>query len=279
MISFAQALPIGNAIRLVLAPPDNAVRWRLLRKAADDFTGEADPDALVVLDGDERSVIDGEAVVNGQVYYYRLYTFDGSTWAASPTIPVTATATYREITEDVLMTVRERLDLGLQVEVQRGTLRHPQGRIPVRTAFPWEDKNPWPVVTVHLSTDASDVRGIGEILEPDEFDAAEDIWNEAEGWFARTQLDVIGWSQNPDERQALRQAIRRIIIGNLPVFDDKGFVQIDFRIVDAEEPGDRNTIIYKAVGSFSCLAPVQVSGQVEPIRDVVVTARPYSNNT
>lgn len=279
MISFAQALPIGNAIRLVLAPPDNAVRWRLLRKMADDFTGHDDPGALVVLDGSERSIIDGQTVINGQVYFYRLYSFDGASWTASPTAMVAATATYREITEDVLMTVRERLDLGLQEEVRRGHLRHQHGRIPVRTAFPWEDKSPWPVVTVHLSSDASDVRGIGELLEPDEFNAADDIWSEAEGWFARTQLDVIGWSQNPDDRQALRLAIRRIIIGNLPVFDDKGFVQVDFRMVDAEEPGDRNTIIYKAVGSFSCLAPVQVSGQVEPIRDVTVTARPYSNDT
>lgn len=274
MISFAQALPIGNAVRLVLAPPASAVRWRLLRKAADDFTGQDDAQALVVLDGDEPSIIDRTTLLNGVTYYYKLYwTADGAAWTATPTVPVAVAATYQEITEDALMLLRERLDLGLQVELQRGKLRHRSGRIPCLTAFPWHQRDPWPVVTVHLDTDASGERAVGELLAPDVFDTEAEVWDEAEGWFARTQLSVIGWSQNPDDRQELRRAIRRIIIGNLPVFDDAGFLQVDFRIVDAEDADDKNTIIYKAVGSFSCLAPVQVAGEADAIDDVEVTAR------
>lgn len=274
MISFAQALPIGNAIRLVLSPSAGAVSWRVLRKSADTFTGHDDPDALVVVDGDETSTIDRQTVANGQTYYYRFYWHDGAQWNdAGSSVQVTPAATYREITDDALMLVRERIDLGLQEEVQRGNLRHRNGKIPCLTAFPWHQKNPWPVVTVHLSSDSSNGRAIGELMEPDSYDADAGTWQEAEGWFSSVQLDVIGWSQNPDERQELRQAIRRIVIGNLPVFDDAGLLQIDFRMIDQEEPGEQNTIVYKAVGSFSCLSPTQVAGDVDDVDDVISTAR------
>lgn len=272
MISFAQCLPIGNAVKILMAPPAAATSWRLLRKAADDFTGHDDPAAGVVFEGDERYVVDRSSLLNGTTYYYKLYWTDGATWTATPTVTVAVSATYQEKSQDVLMLVRERLDLGLQVEVQRGKLKHPRNRIRCLTAFPWSENEPWPVVTVHLSSGSSDARGIGELLEPDELDG--DVWDEAEGWYERVQLDVIGWSQNPDERQELRQAIRRVIIGNLPIFDDAGFLQIDLRQMDAEEPGDKNTIIYKSVGTFSCLAPVQVSGEVDGITDIEVNAEP-----
>lgn len=273
MISFAQSLPVGNAARIVMAPPEGAVRWRLLRKSEDDFTGHDDAHALVVMDGDERSVVDRQTLLNGFTYHYKLYwTANGADWTATPTVAVAVASTYQEVSEDVLMLVRERIDLGLQEEIRRDELRHPRNRIRCMTAFPWSETDIWPVVTVHLSSAASEVRGIGEVIAPDEM--ADEVWEEGEGWFERVQLDVIGWSQNPDERQALRRSIRRIILANLPVFDDAGFLNVDLRQTDAEEPGDRNTIIYKSIGSFSCLAPVKVTGTIGSIEDVEVTATP-----
>lgn len=256
-----------------MAPPASAIRWRLLRKADDTFTGHDDNAALVVLDGEEKSVVDRTTLVNGQTYYYRLYWFDGTSWTATPTVQVAVLATYGEVTEDALMLVRERLEQGLLVEVQRGKLRHPKNRIKCLTAFPWGTDNPWPVVTVHLSSGSSDVRAVGELLDSDSYDLNEDSWTEGEGWFERFRLDVIGWSQNPDERQELRQAIRRIIIGNLPVFEDAGMINIDLNQMDQEEPGDKNTIIYKSVGVLSGLIPVQVTGETDAIDDVEVNAQ------
>lgn len=257
-----------------MAPPPGARSWRLLRKTADTFSGYNDPAAAVIVDGTDNYVVDRSSLINGQTYYYKLYWFDGTSWTGTPTVPVAMSATYQDATVDVLMLVRERIEYGLEVEVARGTLKHPQGKIKCLTAFPWDDKTPWPVVTVHLSSSSSDTRAVGEMLEPDHFDG--ETWDEYEGWYENVQLDVLGWSQNPDERQDLRQAIRRIIIGNLPVFDDAGFLQIGFRQVDAEEPGEPGTIIYKSVGSFSCLAPAQVVGESDEstvITDVELTAR------
>lgn len=269
MISFAQSLPVGNAVRIVLSPPAQAASWRLLRKATDDFTGQDDPAALVVIDGDVRSIVDRQTLVNGSTYYYKAYWFAGATWTPTASVPITVAANYQEVTDDVLMLVRERLDLGLLVELQRGKLKHPRNKIPVLTAFPFSQEVAWPVVTVHLSSGGSDGRAIGEMLEPDSFNGED--WELSEGWIERVRLDVIAWSQNPDERQSLRQAIRRLVIANLQVFDDAGMIQIDLQQMDGEEPGEKNTVIYKSIGSFSCLAPVQVVGLQGEVVDVEMT--------
>ncbi|WP_288073956.1 hypothetical protein [Pseudomonas sp.] len=271
MISFAQSLAIGNAVRIVLSPPAGATRWRLLRKAADTFTGQDDPAALVVLDSKQTiSAVDRQSLTNTSTYFYRVYYLTGSTWSASATVPVTVTSDYQEVTDDVLTVVLDRINQGLFVEVQRGKLKHPNGRIPVLLAFPFTKEIAWPVVTVHLSSDGSDGRGIGETLAPDEFDG--DDWEVGEGWLSRVRLDIIGWSQNAIERQSLRQAIRRVIIANLPVFDSVGMIQIDLSQSDTEEPNsEKNTVIYKSVGSFSCVAPVQIVSKQDEIIDVELT--------
>jgi hypothetical protein len=271
MISFAQSLAIGNAVRIVLSPPAGATRWRLLRKATDTFTGQDDPAALVVLDSKQTiSAVDRTALTNTSTYFYRVYYLAATTWSGSATVPVTVTSDYQEVTDDVLTVVLDRLNQGLFVELQRGKLKHPNNRIPVLPAFPFQKEIAWPVVTVHLSSDGSDGRGIGETLAPDEFDG--DDWEVGEGWLSRVRLDIIGWSQNAIERASLRQAIRRVLIANLPVFDSVGMIQIDLSQSDTEEPhGEKNTVIYKSVGSFSCVAPVQIVSKQDEIIDVELT--------
>jgi hypothetical protein len=271
MISFAQSLAIGNAVRIVLLPPAGATRWRLLRKTADTFTGQDDPAALVVLDSKQTiSAVDRQSLTNTSTYFYRVYYLAGTTWTGSATVPVVVTADYQEVTEDVMTMMLDRLNLGLFVEIQRGKLKHPKGRIPVLGAFPFSAEITWPVVTVHLSSDGSDGRGLGEMLSPDEFDGND--WEVGEGWLSRVRLDIIGWSQNPIERASLRQAIRRVIIANLPVFDSAGIVHIDLSQMDGEDPGgEKNTVIYKSVGSFSCVAPIQIVSKQDEIIDVELT--------
>lgn len=266
MISFIQSLASGNAVKVALNPPKQADRWRLLRKATDDFTGQDDPAAAVILDGDERYIVDRTTLLNGNVYHYKLYSLIGANWVTTPSVQVTVTAGYFGISNDPLDVIRERLELGLKVEVTRGKLKHARDYIPVKTAFPFNEAAMWPMVTVHVQSVSTDTRAIGELWETD---ADEDM----DGGLDRWRIDVIGWTMNPDERNELRKAIRRVIVANLPLFDDVGMIQIDFSQMDAEELADKdkNIVIYKTVGSFSCLAPFVVANEGPTVETVETT--------
>lgn len=271
MIAMLQPLSVGNAIRVILDPPDGSLRWRILRKVSDTFTGESDPGALLVYEGDENSALDTAALQNGTPYFYRAYYWNGTVWTGSTSATATPNATYEDSSTDVLTVVRDRLSAGLQVEVSRGSLIPPSGGISVLTAPPVFQETRWPVVTVHLLNDAPAERGLGELLVPDTLDST-GLWNESEGWLARVQLAVIGWSQNPDERIALRQALRRLVVANLPVFDAAGMIEIEFSQQDVDAvSGEYPAPVYQTAGTFTCMAPVIVGDQVGKISDVQVT--------
>jgi len=262
-------LAVGNALRIFLAPPLGAKRWRVLRKVSDTFSGPEDPDALLVHDGDERAVLDTRFLQNGTLYYYRAYYWDGSAWSAGQSATGTPSATYEDASTDVLSIVRERLDCGLQAEVARKNLVHDRNHIRVLTAPPVYQDTIWPVVTVQLQSEAPAGRGVGEMLEPDELSVDETLWDGSEGWLARVQLAIVGWSLNPDERIELRKALRRIIVANLPVFDDAGMVQIEFTQQDMEDFQSYPAPVYQTLGTLSCLAPVSVVTSSDPaISDV-----------
>lgn len=253
-------LPAGNALRVFIEPPASARLWRLLRKTANNFTGEADPDAVVVYEGqDVKAPLDSDNILNGFAYWYRAYYWDGTSWTASTSVTATCASTYEEATTDVLSVVRDRLDYGLQAEVARNVLTHETGAIPVLTAPPLYEDTRWPVVSVHLQSETSSLRAVGEEVELGELDVLSGDWDDAEGWFANTQLTIVGWSLNPDERVALRKAMRRIVIANFPVFASSGFVNIDFSVQDMDAvSGEYPAPVYQVMCTFTCLAPVVV---------------------
>lgn len=272
MIATVQPLSIGNALRLFLEPPAASLEWRILRRGADAFTDENDPGAVAVYQGTERVVLDSQSLQNGVPAFYRAFYWNGSAWVASATASGTANATYEDRSTDALSVVRDRLDAGLQVEVARGTLTPTSGSISVLSAPPVFEDTRWPVVTVHLITESPAERSIGEVYIGDEFDPISGMWTEGEGWLARVQLSVVAWSQNPDERIALRQALRRLIVMNLPVFDDSGMVQIEFSQQDIDAvSGEYPAPVYQTIGTFTCMAPVFVGDQVAPITSVQVS--------
>ena len=272
MISFIQPLAAGNALRISLEVPAGAKGMRLLRKVSDSFTGWNDPAALVVADEVDRSVLDTASLTNGALYYYRSYYFIGNAWVDSgATRSATPAATYRAIGGDVLSVVRERLDLGLQAEVARGTLTHDDNHIPVHTAPPVFEEVTWPIVTLHLQNDASGERAIGEMVNPDQFDPTAGTWGESEGWLKNVQLMVMAWSLNPDQRIELRKAIERIVIANLPVFDNAGMTQVQLSMQDTEDFESYSAPVYQAMGTFSCTAMIVVGSDVDAISDVTVT--------
>lgn len=272
MISMIQPLHAGNALRLFLEPPNGAVSWRILRKGADTFTGIDDASAYVAYEGDERVIVDAYMLVNEQAAFYKPFYFDGTAWASGATASGTPAAVYEEHSTDVLSFVRERLEAGLLVEVQRGNLSSEIGYVQVYTAPPSLERDlRFPLVTIHLENESPDIRALGEDISGDEFDAPGDYWLESEGWLAQVQLIIIGWSLNSDERIELRKAIRRLVVANLPVFDSKGFQQINLTQQDVDAVnGEYGAPLYQVMSTFSCLAPVRVGGRNNLVNDVTI---------
>lgn len=264
MITMVRVLDVGNALRLFLQPPQGASQIRLLRKISDDFTGADDSGATIV--GDDGKYIlplivqypvaftDVQGLVNGQVYYYRPYYWVSGAWTTDASVTATPAANYYRVNPEPLDILRTRLGLGLANEVTAGRLRHKTGAIPVLNAPPQFEDTPFPVVSVHLQNDAPEVRGIG-----DQITAWDDEGDDrVGGWLARHQIDVMAWSLNPDERIALRQALKRIVIANLAVFDQLGVEQIEFSQSDSEDLQSYNAPVYMAQGLFSCLVAFEV---------------------
>lgn len=273
MIVLVQPLNIGSAIRVLLKPPSGATRWRLLRKDADDFSGNDDLSALLVHDGAELAVTDIAGLYNGHRVYYRAYYRIGSDWVASNTVSGVPSAGFVDSSADPLLLVRDRLDFGLSVYVERGLLAHNTGRIPVLTASPLLEQTPLPVVTVHLSSDSSQNQFIGGVMFGDYLDDSSGLWQSGTGWMSRWQLTIVGWSLNADERMALRQAIKAVIAANLEVFDDAGMVEIDVSFSDAEDFQTYSAPIYMTNCTFTCLAPTEISGTSAPIQEITIFNR------
>lgn len=271
-ISLLQPLHIGNAVRVFIAPPAGTVRLKVLRKTVNAFIDHGDIAAFVIEDGVERVVLDTDALVNGVIHYYALFVFDGTTWVADGVAAVTPAASFAQLGTDVLAFVRDRLDLGLKVIVDRGVVHHQNGHIQVLTAPPLFDEAMWPLVTVHLQQDASGERAIGEEFSGDTFDGGE--WTSYEGWLSRVNLMIVGWCLNPDERIALRKAIKDVLIANLAVFDTAGMLQIDVSQSDTEDFQSYNAPVYQATTTLTCLAPSYVAAFDNAIIDVSVTMTP-----
>lgn len=271
VISLAQPLPIGNAVRLLLEPPAGARSWKILRKASDTFTGPDDQQAALVYEGDATVLVDTFYLQNDAMVFYRpFYTEDGTAWAPGATAFATPRASYFEHTSDALTVVRDRLEAGLKLEVERGTLAAELGYVQVFVAPPLAETAHFPVVTLHLDSEQSADRGIGDYIGGDDFDASAFAWEDSEGWQADVRLQIIGWSLNADERKALREAIRRIIVGNLTVFAAKGLDQVALEQSDVDAMNGEYGVpqMFQVVNTFTCIAPVRVGGKVDAIREV-----------
>jgi hypothetical protein len=262
MISMIAPLYVGNALRLWIEPPATAVRWRILRKTANAFSGPDDASALLVYEGSAESLIDAKHLANGvEVWYAPFWTADGTTWTAGPTAYATPAATYDDSSTDAQSLVRERLESGLQVEVQRGNLVTDLGHVQVFQAAPsMEGDLRFPLVSVHLDYEEPSDRFLGE----DIVGGIGDDLEESAGWLANVGLTIVGWSLNADERAELRRALRRIILGNLQVFADKGLQQVSVKFQDVDAiSGEYGAPVYQIMANFTCLAPVRVGAPVD----------------
>lgn len=268
-----QPIAAGNALRLILAPPPGARDWRVLRRAAGSFTGPDDSGAVVVADRLRLpDVLDAHGLTNGTAYSYAVYwRGENGAWLAGA--PSTATAvpvaSFVGDTPDPQLLVRERIRLGLAVEVARSTLRPASGKIPVTLApFALAENVTLPCVTVHVDSIGPAERFVGDMVAVPER-RADGSWDDyGEGWLASVVLNVAATSLNLDERAALRIALARIVLANMPVWDDAGFRQVEFHQRDAESVAE-NAPLYLSIGKFRCLAPVSVISGIPAIAEAV----------
>jgi hypothetical protein len=276
MISLIQPPMIGNALQLYLSPPRGAEYWRVLRKPTNDISGPEDSSAFIAYEGDDIGFIDSAYLVNETMYFYIPYYRIAGAWVPGAGNYGTPASTYEDYSTDVISLVRERLESGLKVEVERGTLINDLGYIQVMTAPPSQKTNlSFPLVTVALEDESSSERGIGEDIDGGWEDEESHEWLEENGWLASVSLSIGGYSLNPTERRDLRAAIRRVIVANLNVFADKGIVLPHLSLTDTDAVNGElgPTPLYLVVGKFTCTAPIRVGRMADGvITDINVEA-------
>jgi len=85
---------------------------------------------------------------------------------------------------------------------------------------------------------------------------------------------VTAWSLNPDERIALRRALRMVLLGNEPVFAEAGLAEVDLSsFSDLNDFESFDAPIYRTACTLTCLAPVLLEGADPAVREVVLTLR------
>lgn len=268
MLTLIKPIPIGDALQVILAPPAGATLSRVLRRTTDAFTGYDDAGAYLVDEGVLHGVTDSTGLVNGTEYFYRDYHLvDGSWVDGGVTLSATPAATYEDASAPVIEVIRERLAAGLAVEVSRGAIAHPTGRVPVMMATPVFEDTKFPIVTIHLDSDQPEQRFIAEQM------GDTDDGYEADGWLGRVNLTIIGWATNADVRAELRRILSRLIIGNLPVFDAAGMSEISNTQQDMED-FSMAAPLYQIANRFTCLAPREVRAIEfgDPIINTTITA-------
>jgi hypothetical protein len=275
MVAAVSPIPVGNALRVQLAPPVGATFWKLFRNTTNVFTGPTDTASTLVTNSNEPVIYDVTGLSNGTTYYYAASYWNGAAWtsdaAGTPGVPASS---YVDQSTDALTLLRDRVDAGLANEIALAHLtpgENANGLIAVLTAPPIFEQVQFPVVVVHLTNEAPAEYGLGEEVADDYTDPMTGLWTQNEGYFARTQISVTGWTLNPDARIALRKSLRAVMIANNQVFATAGLREVVFSQTDEDElSGTYGAPVYFTVGTFSCLSPLAVGGQVAPITDVTV---------
>lgn len=276
MVAAVSPLPVGNALRVQLAPPVGALVWKLFRNTTDVFTGPTDTVSTLVATSDETVIYDVTGLANGTTYYYSACYWNGGAWTADAAgMPGVPAASYLDQSTDTFTLLRDRLDAGIANEIVLGHVtpgENANGVISVLTAPPIFEQVQFPVVVVHLTSEAPAEFGLGESMSYETPDPVSGLWSQNEGYLARTTLSVTGWTLNPDSRIALRKALRALMIANNQVFATAGLREVSFSQTDEDElSGTYGAPVYMTVGTFTCLSPLNVSGQVAPILDVTVS--------
>lgn len=248
--------PSGNALRLYLQPPSDAVHWRIKRNTQPVFDK-----APTVYKGTDEVLVDTLALDNQTKYHYEVtYRLKSGATVIGNVNHGTPDARYEDYTTDVVELLRDRLEAGLMEEVKRGTLHTELGYVQVLTAPPSLQNNlSFPLVTLILENESPAERSIGDLIDDESFDEVTGEWVEQSGWMADVHVSITGWSLNPTERIDLRKALRRILIANFDVLAVRGILLPHFTLTDADAvSGEFDAPLYLVNGDFTCQAPVRI---------------------
>ncbi len=147
------------------------------------------------------------------------------------------------------------------------------GYIPTLTAPPTYEGTIFPIVTAHMDNQDRFASGLGEMVVADRQDPVTGDWTEIEGWLTTVQIRVISWVvANADTRIALRQAIAKVLLANLPIFNAKGLSEVSFAQQDVEDTESYAAPVYQTITSITCLAIIAVDAVSAPIADVTLDA-------
>lgn len=277
-ISIVEPIIAGNGLRIHLSMPDGADYFRLLKAAGDVFAGPFDLSAAsLVTIADQSPAVDVTGLQNGVTVWYKAYYHIEATdtWEASNSATGTPQALYEDDGVDVQSFLRERLELGLREEVDRGNLIADLGYVQVFSAAPAVDENiSLPVVTVILESSDPSEYGIGNDISGDVFLEDSDEWLESVGMLERHSINITGWSLNSDERLALRKALRRVLMANWGLMDSLGIILPEATFADNDAlNGEFGAPMYMVNCTFRCQAPVIVGrryGAGDVVTDVTV---------
>lgn len=248
-------------MRLLLALAPDSTAMRILRRTDDAFAGPDDPNAVLVGDDWEDTwlVDSGDDLTDGVQVWYRCFDWVDGAWVDQGiSFAATPAVNFEPDGLDPQEFVRDRMQTGIAYAVAQNWLLPASGSIEVTTApFQLSETVTFPTVSVHLESTGPADRAIGDSLI-DEFDQFSGQFEGTEGWIARTSLNIVGVSQNPDERIQLRKVLRQVVQANLPVFAGAGLRNIEFSQTDSEEFRENNVPLYKTNGMFSCLSPAWI---------------------
>lgn len=269
----ATPLAAGNAVRLNVSLLDGASFMRVLRLPTDTFSGPDDPNAMPIIDDFAgETLIDTEGLTNGTTYFYRSYDWVESAFVDSGiSISATPNANYIADAVDPQELLRDRLQLGINVEIVRSQLKPETGKIAVITAPFAMEGTTFPVISVILDNTGPSERVLGDQIEGFH-DPSSNQWVDTNGWIARFSMSISAATFNLDERIQLRKSVRRVIQANLPIFNEAGMVQIELNQTDAEIQTDKSAVIYVSNATFTCLAPAFIQVFHDVVTDVTVSA-------
>lgn len=271
-ISFIAPVAAGNAVQLLISLPPQADKFRVLRKRSDTIDSVDDPGSNVVYEGDGRMVVDRLALMNGETYFYRPFFLVDGVWVAESSRQVVPVASFTDISTDAVDIVRDRIDAGLSVYVDRGALSHPSGHMPVLLSSPAFENAPFPMFTVHLISDDPCHTFVGGVVLPEVIGG--DFVDEVIGGLSRYTIAIIGWCLNGDERPLLRKALKSLVLANSEVFAAAGMSEVEPRFSDFDDMNTYPAAVYQTTCTLTCIAPSAITTPWAAVKEVFAEFTP-----
>lgn len=272
-------LPEGAAVAVYVTVPSDSVQLRIIRREDALPTHETDlgqrgtllfddEPFLLGYDGARRGLTDFGTSLNPLVddleYFYGVFSQDSAgDWSAAAAASVTPKTKIELYAIDPQQIVVQRLeekilrllkadDLLPENQQRFGFRREilPQG-IRVIDAFPFEGGPKWPVVSVHVEKDVYEEAFLGQAGVQSVGDFPDHHDENRAGVFD-SELAILGWTLNKEERAKVRVLLKAAIYEDLRFYERVGLQQLAIVGPADAEDFTLGAPIYNVVISLSC---------------------------